>query len=170
MKFLNRCWCLLLGALLPAACSDNGVDPVEYGAPHATLNLDGVVADNLGTPVKDIVLEVEGFGSTTSDEQGVWSLQSVGFSSCLTDSMIVCGLTATDVDGTDNGGPYPPTLVELDVEKTEDGSGWNIGTFEQHDIRVIMEDVVVEYGPLCVRAALANLLNAEKQSKERKAR
>jgi hypothetical protein len=111
--------------------------------------LDGVVVDNLGAPVKDIVVEMDSFGSTTSNDLGIWSLQSAGFSNCLADTLVACGLVASDVDGTDNGGPYPPTLVELDLEQTSPGSGFNLGTYEQHDIRIVMEDVAVEYGPQC---------------------
>ena len=154
MKFIHRCWCLLLGALLPQACSDNPTDPPapEYGAPYATVNLDGEVVDVAGAPVRDIVVEMDGFGSATSDASGKWSLESHGFSSCIADSQLTCGLEAKDVDGPDNGGPYPPSLVVLDLQQTQPGSGWNLGTFEQHDVKIVMEDVAVEYGPQCATA------------------
>lgn len=156
MKFLHRCWCLLLGALLPSSCTEDAVDPApEYGAPHATVILDGVVVDNLGAPVKDIVVEMDHFGSTTSDALGNWSLQGVGFDACVVDTLVACGLVATDVDGPDNGGPYAPTLVALDLEQTAPGSGFNLGTYEQHDIRIVMEDIPVEYGPQCAKTTRA---------------
>ena len=163
MKFLHRCWILLLGTLLPSACGDNPIDTVEYGAPIANLKVDGVVVDNVGAPVKDIVVELEGFGSTTSDAEGDWSLETSGFSSCLADTQVVCGLVASDVDGPDNGGPYPPTLVPLDLVKTKPGSGWNVGTYEQHDIRIVMEDILVEYGVPCAKAALKRKMDEEGQ-------
>jgi putative lipoprotein (rSAM/lipoprotein system) len=154
MKLLNRFWCLLLGVLLPNSCSDNSVDPTpEYGVPQATVILDGVVVDNLGAPVKDIVIEMDHFGSTVSDSLGNWSMENVGFDACVVDTQIACGLVATDVDGIENGGPYPPTLVGLDLEKTKPGGGFDQGTYEQHDIRIVMEDVIVEYGPQCAKAA-----------------
>ena len=159
MKVLHRWWCLLLGALLPSACSESIVDPPEYGpapeygAPHATVILDGVVVNNLGSPIKDIVVELDGFGSTTSDTLGHWALNKVGFSSCLTDTLVACGLEATDVDDAENGGPYDPELVILDLEKTSPGIGWNLGTWEQHDVRIVLDEPAMEYGPQCARAA-----------------
>jgi putative lipoprotein (rSAM/lipoprotein system) len=155
MKFLHRCWCLLLGALLPSACSDNANGPTpEYGMPLATVNLDGEVVDVVGAPVRDIVVELDGFGSTTSDASGKWSLNGVGFNSCVADSQITCGLVAKDVDGAANGGPFPPTLTVLDLEQTAPGGGWSLGTFEQHDVKIVMEDVAIEYGPQCVAAKI----------------
>lgn len=158
MKFLHRCWCLLLGALLPSACSDSPVDveygpAPEYGAPHATVIVDGVVVNNVGAPIKDIVVGLDGFGSTASDTLGRWSINKVGFSACLTDTLVNCGLEATDVDGADNGGPYDLELVILDLVKTSSGTGWNLGTWEQHDVRIVMEEPVMEYGPQCARVA-----------------
>ena len=164
MKFLHRCWLLLLGTLLPSACGDNPIDAVEYGAPIANLKVDGVVVDYAGTPVKDIVVEFDGFGSTTSDAEGDWSLESSGYSSCLADTQVVCGLVASDVDGSDNGGPFLPTLVPLDLVKTKPGSGWNVGTYEQHDIRIVMEEIAAEYGVPCAKAALARKINEERGS------
>lgn len=156
MKFLHRCWCLLLGALLPSGCGDDTIEPTpEYGVPYATVKLDGDVVDFVGQPVKDIVVEMDGFGSTTTDESGTWSLAANGFNACVTDSHLTCGLVATDVDGSANGGPYPPSMVVLDLEQTAPGHGFGVGTFEQHDIRIVMEDVLVEYGPQCVAAKLA---------------
>lgn len=158
MKFLHRCWCLLLGALLPTACGDNidapeyGPAP-EYGVPQATVKLDGVVVDVSGAPVRDIVVTMDGFGATASDIQGIWSLNKTGFAACVPDTQLVCSLEATDEDGVENGGPYPPTLVILDLEKTQSGSGNNLGTYEQHDIRIVMDDVIAEYGPECAKAA-----------------
>ena len=153
MKFIHRCWCLLLGALLPSACSDNTNGPLpEYGMPQATVKLDGEVVDVAGAPVRDIVVEMSGFGSTTTDASGKWLLDEVGYSSCVEDDKLSCGLEAKDVDGPANGGPYPPSLVVLDLQQTQPGSGWNLGTFEQHDVRIVMDDVAVEYGPQCATA------------------
>ena len=150
----------MIGVLLPGACSDNGLEPEplygpvpEYGAPHATVILDGVVVDGTGDPIRDIAVELDGFGGTTSDSLGRWSLNRVGYSSCLTDSLVGCGLEATDVDSTENGGPYLPELVILDLDKTQDGSGYNLGTFEQHNIRIEMDETAVLYGPQCAAAA-----------------
>jgi hypothetical protein len=161
MKFLHRCWCLLLGTLLPSACSDTTFSPEygptpEYGVPLATVIVDGVVVDLRGAPVKDIVVEMEHFGSTTSDSLGEWSMQNVGLDTCVVDTQTACGLEARDVDGIANGGPYPPTLVLLDLQQTVPGSDFSLGTWEQHDIRIVMEDVVVEYGPECAKAAYAS--------------
>jgi putative lipoprotein (rSAM/lipoprotein system) len=141
---------MLLGALLPSACDENPTDPPtpEYGVPQATVKLDGVVVDERGAPVRDIRLELEGFGSATSDTLGVFSLSSTGFASCVVDSQLACGLEATDVDGPDNG-MYEPTMVVLDLQQSQPGSGWDLGTFEQHDIEVVMPDIGLEYGPIC---------------------
>jgi hypothetical protein len=167
MKFLHRCWCLLLGALLPNACTDSGVDPApEYGVPQATLKLDGVVVDSRGAPVKDILIELDNFGSTTSDALGGWSMVSVGFDSCVIDTLTACGLVASDPAGP---GMYMPTLVNLDLVQTAPGSGFNLGTYEQHSIRIVMDDVAVEYGPECAKAAYGRKKLDEYLSPERTA-
>lgn len=157
MKFIHRCWCLLLGAFLPNACSENPYDPPapEYGAPYATVIVDGVVVDNLGAPIRNIRVEMNGFGATTSDTLGNWSIDTEGFASCVADTQIACGLEATEVDGLENGGPYQPTMVVLELEQTSPGSGFNLGTFEQHEITIVMEDMALEYGPQCAAAERA---------------
>lgn len=168
MRFLNRCWCLLLGMLLPSSCSDSGVDPTpEYGVPQATVILDGTVVDNLGAPVKGIVIEMDHFGSTVSDSLGSWSMEDIGFDACVADTQVACGLVATDVDGSENGGPYPPTLVALDLEQTKPGNGFDMGTYEQHDITIVMEDVIVEYGPQCAKAARDRKKNDDEEQPRR---
>ena len=118
--------------------------------------MDGEVVDVAGTPVKDIEVQMLGFGKTTTDESGKWSLGEVGYNQCIADSQLTCGLVATDVDGAANGGPYPPSMVVLDLEQTAPGGGWDMGTYEQHGLRIVMEDVYIEYGPQCVAARLAH--------------
>ena len=64
---------------------------------------------------------------------------------------------------------YMPTMVDLALVQTAVGSGWHMGIYEQHNIRIVMEDIAVEYGPECAKAAYGRKKLDEYLSPERTA-
>jgi putative lipoprotein (rSAM/lipoprotein system) len=95
----------------------------EYGAPHASFELDGTVVDaQTGDPIPGIEIEFDA-NTTTSGEDGAWSMSVPGAWPCGTD----CSVTARDIDGSDNG-DYAETTVEFEatqvaMEPTEPDTG-----------------------------------------------
>lgn len=166
MKLIYRCLCLVLGAVLGSGCSDS-TDPIEddpiaeYGMPSATVRVDGRVTDMIGLPIPGIEVTFPGAGVDTTDAQGNWSIDNEQvFLGCTMDDQVDCSVIAKDIDGPVNGGPFPSSEVVLDLVQTKPGSGWNTGTWEQHDINIEMIDAV-EYGP-----PMARVKPPESSSKE----
>ena len=153
MKLIYRCLCLVFGAILGSGCSDS-TEPVEYGpmpeygVPTGTVRLDGRVIDDRGAPIPGVEVSVVGAGADTTDAGGKWSIdEDQAYIPCVSTDQNDCILQAKDIDGPDNGGPYPTAQVLLDLVQTEPGSGaFDLGTWEQHGIDVTMTDAV-EYGP-----------------------
>ncbi len=144
MRLIYRCMCLVLGAILGTGCNDPG-DVAEYGMPFALLKVDGRVVDRDGAPIPDVAVTLSGASARadTTDAAGQWGFDLMVDGTPCTDG---CQAVATDIDGPDHGGPYPPAAVPLDLTQTEAGSGWNQGTWEQHGLDLVMDDAA-EYGP-----------------------
>ncbi len=155
MKMIYRCLCAVLGAILGSGCSDP-TEPVpeyappipEYGVPNGTVRIDGRVTDHLGIPIPGVQVSFDNTWADTTDAEGRWAIdREHTYIPCVTNPLADCLLDAEDIDGPDGGGFYPPTQVTLDLTQTEPGSGsFDQGTWEQHDIDVVMTDAV-EYGP-----------------------
>ena len=153
MKLIYRCLCMVLGAILGSGCSDS-TDPVEYGpmpeygVPTGAILLDGRVINDIGAPIPGIQVSYYGAGIDTTDADGKWAIEhSQTYIPCADGGQSACQLEAKDIDGPVNGGPYPPALVTLDLTQTEPGNGgYDLGTWEQHGIEVLMTDAA-EYGP-----------------------
>ena len=157
MKLIYRCLCLVLGAVLGSGCSDS-TDPVEYGpiaeygVPTGTVRISGRVTSDMGGPINGIQVTFPGAGADTTDTQGNWSIdQDRVFITCIEDDQTECIINADDIDGPDNGGVFLSSQVALDLVQTKPGSGWNTGTWEQHDISITMMTDAVEYGPPVAR-------------------
>ncbi len=148
MKLIYRCICVVLGAILGSGCSsmdepEYGPGPMpEYGVPTGTINISGRVIDDLGEPIPGVeVAFMEGQADTT-DAEGNWAINEDGaYLPCSFDDVIECTVAARDIDGPANGGPYPATELDLDLEQTEPSSGyWNLGTWEQHDVDIVLSE------------------------------
>lgn len=158
MKMIYRCLCAVLGAILGSGCSSNSTEPVEYGpmpeygVPTARVRLDGRVLDPVGAPIPGIEVAFDGAGTDTTDAGGNWSLAAEGtYVPCIDSSTPACAVTATDIDGAANGGPFPAVEATLDLEQTAPGSGYlDLGTWEQHGLDITMTDAA-EYGPPLAR-------------------
>ena len=155
MKLIYRCLCMVLGAILGSGCSDS-TEPEpeyappqpEYGVPTATVHVAGKTVDGAGFPIPGIQVTMAGAGSDISDAAGEWAIDNDhAFIPCVEDSLTSCKAVAEDIDGPDNGGPYPTMELNLNLVQTEPGSGnWDMGTWEQLGVNFIM-DIAVEYGP-----------------------
>ncbi len=156
MKLIYRCFCAVLGAILGSGCSDSS-EPVEYGpmpeygVPSGTVRVDGRAIDALGAPIPGIVVGLPVYGEyadlDTTDAAGRFDLEASGVRPCPLDSDGVCTVKAADIDGPANGGPYPVATAPLDLQRTVPGSGsWDLGTWEQHGLDILMDDAA-EYGP-----------------------
>ena len=147
----------MLGAILGSGCSDS-TDPVEYGpmpeygVPSGTVRVDGRVVDYQGTPIPGVEVSMAGAGADTTDAAGNWSIdQQSTFIPCAHNNTTDCLVAAKDIDGAANGGPFPSVEVVLDLTQTEPGSGnWDLGTWEQHAVEIVMDDAV-KYGPPMAR-------------------
>ncbi len=148
MRVWNRCSRLLSSAicscicgLFGASCTDGPYRHMaEYGVPRARYKVDGVVRDDkTHTAIPGIRVRIFGpeyddtTGAARSDGAGHWSID-VTRHLCFS----ACSLKVEDVDGPVNA-PYKDKTVPFDPVKTEPGSGWFEGTFEQHDIAIELE-------------------------------
>ena len=156
MKLIYRCLCAVLGAILGSGCSDSS-EPVEYGpmpeygVPSGTVRVAGRTVDWSGAPVPGIVVGLPYQGRyadvDTTDAAGRFDLEAQGALPCLLEGGGVCVVEANDVDGPANGGPYPAATAPLDLVQTAPGNGaWDLGTWEQHGLDILMDDAA-EYGP-----------------------
>lgn len=127
---------LFLG-LFFSSCSpggEYGPPPVEYGAPTAEYVLNGTVFNQQSEPISGI--EIEFSNSTTySDENGNWAINFE--TDPCGDS---CQIVVRDIDGTENGGLYKETNLDLELTQTLESSGWYEGKFEQEDILITLEE------------------------------
>ncbi len=148
MKLIYRCICMVLGAILGSGCS-NSMDPPEYGVmpeygvPTGTINITGRVVDDQGAPISGVQVSFQGAGADTTDAQGGWAIHRENDNiPCDVSNDTNCTIEAEDIDGPANGGTYAPSEVVLDLEQTDPGSGsYDLGTWEQHDIDVVMTEV-----------------------------
>ncbi len=130
-RLLRRASLLLGSTLGLAGCPFTA----EYGVPHASFDLDGVVVDDQsGEPVPGIEVAFDGH-TATSGAGGGWSLSADNAFACGPD----CTISARDVDGADNG-TYAETTAEFTATKTGEGSDdWDYGAWEAHDIEIAMK-------------------------------
>ena len=140
MRLIYRCLCVVLGAILGTGCNDSE-SPAEYGMPSGTIRVDGQIVDEDGHPVPGIRVAFSGARPDTTDAAGNWSIDDSGaLLACVNDPYAPCTLDVQDVDAPDNGGSFQPEQVELDLVQTQQGSGWNQGTWEEHDIRIVVTE------------------------------
>jgi putative lipoprotein (rSAM/lipoprotein system) len=108
--------------------------------PHATYKFSGkITAAITEAPIKGIRVSFPDRETTSSDAQGAWSLVAEGCRPCGLGGWGPCEIIFTDVDGADNGGTFAELSFPLEPTQTQPGSGWNEGTFEQHDIETELE-------------------------------
>ena len=119
---------------LPEPLDMYGAPVGEYGVPHVTLTFNGRVLDKDGQPIPGIkvtpLIEDGAAGDvlhTNADGQvegrfdwlEAWDKERVGFA-------------FADEDGPESGGAFAPDTLrykDLKVEKVEEGSGWDQGTY-----------------------------------------
>lgn len=138
---------LILGFILTSCDSspiinnkdDPGSGTAEYGTPSAVYKISGHVKDTQDNPIEGIQISFQHI-SVLTDNEGEWNIDSTTFP-CWDDE---CELLVEDIDGPDNGGEFQDKTVDLNLQQTEDGSGWNDGTFEEHSIEIVVEEVVDE--------------------------
>lgn len=107
----------------------------EYGAPHAEYKLDGTVVDEAGAPIGGIEIQFDET-VTYSDSDGNWIIES-SERFCDDD----CYVTALDIDYEENGF-FQEKEMALDLVKTAESDGrWDEGSFEQHNIEIVMEEI-----------------------------
>ena len=76
MKTIYRWLCLAIGAVLGSGCSSD-----ECNCPDtqtATVNIDGQIVDEGGTPVPGIHVAFEDAAADTTDAAGAWSILTRG--------------------------------------------------------------------------------------------
>lgn len=147
MKLIYRYLCIAFGVILGTGCSDPS-DPggeveygpiAEYGVPTGTVHASGRVLDHLGTPIPGVQVSVDFALPDTTDAQGNWAIDENSAYIPCSDGHDDCLVEAEDIDGPANGGPYPTTSVVLNLVQTTPGSGsWNVGTWEQHGIDIVL--------------------------------
>ncbi len=111
----------LLVASLAALAGCKEEYALEYGVEIAERSFQGHVVDgSTGDPIPDIELS---FGGSTaaSDEQGAWTITGEVPASCYDE----CTITATDVDGDENGA-YHEHSVQVGDEDQVDRDGTDV--------------------------------------------
>jgi putative lipoprotein (rSAM/lipoprotein system) len=109
------------------------IGTMEYGMPHASFEIKGVVTDEAGEPVRDIKISVRDAAPDRSEgEVGVGITNAYGYysvdGSWFGGSDLV--VAVEDIDGDKNGGEFAPQDRELKIEEEDyvGGEGWNRGT------------------------------------------
>ena len=138
-------WQMMLAAsgLTFTAC------PVAYGAPWAEYSVKGRVVDPEGTPIASIAVSFDycPFDGDHADEllasgysPDAWTDTEGRFHIRREESFAENILCLHDVDGPQNGGEFEAQRVEINFVQTGKGSGkgWYEGSFEAHDIEVVM--------------------------------
>lgn len=134
MRLIYRLLVTSLGLLGFAGCGESNV---MYAQPYAVYRLDGqVVTVKEKQPITgiEIYLLPRRTGIAFSDTSGFWE-----FDGHVYDEVSSCSLYVRDVDGDSNGGKFEDKKVPLTLTKTAAGSGWDLGTYEQHDIQIELD-------------------------------
>lgn len=155
MKMIYRCICMVLGAILGTGCSDindpeYGPLPMpEYGVPTGSVSVTGRVVTESGDPIPGVEVGFGWTGVDTTDVEGNWDIsRNNSYYPCEESSEGACIVEAKDIDGEDNGGPYPLAQVELDLIQTESPSGsYDLGKWEQHNVIIEMIDADKKWKP-----------------------
>ncbi len=154
MKLIYRCLCVVLGAILGAGCDsdDGGGGPSTRSA---TVRIDGQAVDVTDAPLPGIHVAFEGDVADTTDAAGHWSIEARGSvpGVCVDDVDAPCMIAAHEV-GFPDGNIYFPYRESLDLVQTQPGGNiFDLGLWEQHDIRVVLQANAVLYGPPCAARA-----------------
>jgi putative lipoprotein (rSAM/lipoprotein system) len=129
-KLLLKFFAFILG-LFGVSCFGPAV---MYGAPTASYKLSGNVIDKeTNLAIQNIELDFY-YTKVYSDSKGDWQINVGGYSPCSN-----CIIVVRDVDGEENGGQFVEQVVNVNPVKTQDGKGFYMGTFEQHNIKIEME-------------------------------
>jgi len=138
-KLCCKVFIFLFGLFGFAGCGEE-MQPGEYGMPWAKYILDGSVKNESATPIKGIeikfLFEDSLISETVTDDDGNWAIEDGFVYNCRD----MCSVVATDIDGGDNGGSYKPKTLDIESEQTVEGEGWGLGTYEQHDIDMQLEE------------------------------
>lgn len=154
MKTIYRWLCVALGAVLNSGCGSDDCSTAPETR-SAMVSIDGQVVDETGAPIADIHVAFEEDAADTTDATGAWSIRTRGSvpASCVEDEQAPCMLAAYEA-GHPDGGIYLPYRGALDLDQTIEGDGnFDLGLWEQHEIRVVMQGNAVLYGPPCAARA-----------------
>ena len=126
-------------ALLGFSACDDKTDPLDYplmyGTPTADYKAEGIVTDEDGNHIKGIQIKAEMKSVLTGDldSQIVYSDDSGKYATEKHYEKKLLTLTATDIDGEENGGEFEEKVINLQEmiplwDKT-DADGWYIGVY-----------------------------------------
>ena len=110
-----------------------------YGTPTANYEVNGVVKDEAGAPIKGIKTSLKMFYTLEEGKEYAYTRDSVltdqsgRYQLKISDSSAYLKLIAEDVDGEDNGGYYQSDTLDIDYKeavKVKEGDGsWYMGDF-----------------------------------------
>lgn len=126
-------------ALLGFSACDDKTDPLDYplmyGTPTADYKAEGVVTDESGNPIEGIkvMVELQSYLNGSSETKAVYSGDDGQFITPTYNNQRILSLTATDIDGEENGGEFEERVINLQemiplLDKT-DADGWYIGVY-----------------------------------------
>lgn len=134
---------LALGALgFGGGCDRNPhVEKPAYGVPTAEYHVDGhVVSESSGEALAGIQLEFKG-RVVQSDSAGAFEIKTGG-EPCGNQGWAPCSLYVTDINGSDGGGHFLDTSIELNLVRTEPPYGeWNLGKYEARDLSIALQQM-----------------------------
>lgn len=95
-----------------------------------SFDIEGVVVDEAGMPIRHITVEAESAEPVKTDENGCFSIHGSGIPGETT--------AIRFIDEYDDGISYIPKTVVIDLVKYKEGNGWDAGSYRN------ASDVVVE--------------------------
>lgn len=126
-------------ALLGFSACEDKTDPLDlpvmYGPLTADYKAEGVVADDDGNPIKGIQIKAEMKSVLTGDldSQIVYSDDNGKYATEKHYQKRLLTLTATDIDGEENGGEFEEMTINLQELKPvldeTDADSWYIGVY-----------------------------------------
>lgn len=122
-------------ALLGFSACEDKTDPLMYGSPTADYKAEGYVTDENGNHIKGIQIKAEMKSVLTGDldSQIVYSDDSGKYATDKHYQKKFLTLTATDIDGEENGGEFEEMTINLKEMKPvldeTDADSWYIGVY-----------------------------------------
>lgn len=125
---MKRLLVILLGSVILLSCNKAGKQDWG-GMEHFDFKISGKVTDSNGNPIFGIQVSSSGSSVKTSSD-GNYLLEGSGGSDT------VLTVSFADVDGSENGGQFTGTSIEVVLDSPEGAHGPYLGLFNKSEVNV----------------------------------